>query len=429
MPIRDLTDRETDDTLHLGYPRIARLYKGDPKVDPKRPGKDRDTFRVEFEKRFDTPEMRAAWDTLYGAAPKELTWVFLFGYTPEQVFPTWLEEWTKTVMLHRCDGEKQARHYVKDTGRYSDKPIPCACAGKDKPSCQRVGRLNLWLPLLMKATGVKGYVALATHSVNDLIHIDSTVKALFREYGSIHEVPLVFGRHPTSISTPMNGDRATTTKSLLYLNVMPDFVKRELEAQEQAQGYALPVGGGQKALPAPKPTDPAPVPEPTSAPSVWTPETEQRAKLWISRNFGIDAENLLAAFGESFATFESVESWQTAIKAFLRARQYPIIARALETGNGTFDFVTTLGLMRAEGGASALERLFGDERDELLNKLDPADWTPGEKHPLNTPVWVQWAATPEGDRVRRLSFAPLVPTVQDEVTEGEIIEEVERVED
>lgn len=431
MSIKGLTDRDPEEALHLGYPKIATLYKGDPKIDPKRPGKDRDTFRIEFRPTYNTPEIRAAWDKLYrpdGKDPVRLDWVFLFGYTPEQVFPTWLEEWTKTVMLHRCDGETQQRHYVKATGKYSDAAVPCACTGKDKPSCQRVGRLNLWLPLLMRETGVKGYLSIATHSINDLVRIDSTVKALFREYGDISEIPLQFGREPDQISTPMNGERATTTKSLLYLRVMPDFVKKEIEGQ--TSGLSLPTAPKHAALPAPKPAA-LPTPEPvTQRDVVWTDDTVKRAKLWIGRNFGVDAENLLASFGESFATFETVEAWQNAVKAFLRAQQTPIIARAIEVGTGAFDLVTTLGLMHFTGGASALERLFGDERDDLLNKLDPADWTPGGKYALNTPVWVYWETTADGDRATRLSFRdPAVAGGADEVTEGEIIEEVNRAED
>jgi hypothetical protein len=350
----------------------------------------------------------------------------LFGYTPEQVFPTWMEEWTKTVMLHRCNGETQERHYNRTTMKYSDAKIPCACAGKEKPSCQRVGRLNLWLPLLMREIGVKGYLSIATHSINDLVRIDTTVKALFREYGDLTKVPLQFGREPDEISTPMGAERATTTKSLLYLRVMPDFVKKEIA--EGTATLALPTAPKHAALPAPKSL---PAPEPVRERAVvWTDETIDRAKLWIGRNFGIDAENLLAAFGESFATFETVEAWQTAVKVFLREHAYPITARAVEVADRAFDLVTTLGVFRVLGGASALERLFGDERDDFLNRLDPAGWTPGGKYTLPAPVWVTWEPTDEGSRVTALSFfAPGTRPAEDSV-EGVIIdEEVQDVED
>lgn len=426
MPIKNLTDREQDDTLHLGYPRIARLYKGDPKVDPKRPGKDRDTFRVEFEPAYNTPEIRAVWDRIYGAAPTAIGWAFLFGYTTQQVFPTWMEEWTKTVMLHRCDGETQVRHYDKATGKYSDQRIPCACTGKDKPTCQRVGRLNLWLPLLMREIGVKGYVSIATHSVNDLITVSAAVNALFREYGDISAIPLVLGREAHAISTPMNGERATTTKSLLYLRIQPEYVMQEIAGQ--GGSLALPTAPKHAALPAPKAATAEPEPaapdEPVPPVTIWTPETVERAKVWIVRNFGIDPEKLLSSFGDSFATFEDVTAWQNAVKAHLRANETPIIARALEVGEGYTDLVTTLGKLRASGGASAFERLFGDEREQVLDHLDPADWKAGVTAPLAAPIWVTWKTTPEGDRVTALSFSePGLPAANEaDVTEGEFEE-------
>lgn len=32
MAIKGLTDRDPEEALHLGYPKIATLYKGDPKI-------------------------------------------------------------------------------------------------------------------------------------------------------------------------------------------------------------------------------------------------------------------------------------------------------------------------------------------------------------------------------------------------------------
>lgn len=433
VPIKDLTDNSRDEALHLGYPCIARLYKGDAKTDPKRPGKDRETFRIEFQKPYDTPEMKAAWSRIYcpeGKDPASLDWVFLFGNTPDEVFPTWWEEWTKTAMLHRCDGETQKRRYVKDTGKYSNTPVSCECVGKEKPPCQRVGRLNLWLPLLMHETGIKGYVALSTHSLNDLVHIHETVKAFFRDYGDISTVPLVFGRKPESISTPMNGERVTTVKSLLYLNVMPHYVKLTMAAalSEGHAGLGLGTGHRTPALPAPKPPPATPLKD-----ALWTDATKDRAAMWINRNFGVDAAKVIAQFKKPFEDFDTVEAWQVAVKAFLVDSELPLIARTVEVLGGStitgFKVVTTLTPLQINGGASALERLLGENRDVFVDRYNPSDWKVGGTYTLHPPLWVEWKLQ-EGTRiVTGLSFDPphapdtAPQQVQDDnVTEGDFEE-------
>lgn len=224
MPIKQLTDNHQ---YGRGLPRIGTIYKGDEKPeDGKRPGKDLDHFRFEPEPQFEW--VTEFWRGLYADQPTEFSPVFLFGATADEVFETWMEEWSATGLQHRCDGETQYQRFDKAIGEYSSARVKC-----EAPACQckRTGRLRLMFPDFIEASGVLGYVAITTHSIHDILTLHRYLSDVAQMYGKLEGVPFVFGRAKREVSAPKPkdpGTRIKTTKSLLYVHVLPDFTREHL---------------------------------------------------------------------------------------------------------------------------------------------------------------------------------------------------------
>lgn len=228
MPIKGLTD---ETSIGSGLPIIARLYKGEEKPEGgNRPGKDLDYFRVEFEPQFEY--LRKDWEALYGEHPREFPRAYFAAPTVDEAFQAWKEEWTATVLLHRCDGESQVQWWDANAGAYFRSKKPCAAP---QCGCKATGRLNLILPDFLEVTGILGYIALTTHSVNDILTLYRYLNDIQRMYGQLNGVPFVFGRAKRVISVPKKdknangrGDRMRTSKSLLYIHVTGDFALNRL---------------------------------------------------------------------------------------------------------------------------------------------------------------------------------------------------------
>lgn len=230
MPIKQLTDNHQ---YGRGLPRIGTLYKGDEKRQIEKNGKtvetvgkDLDHFRFEPEPQFEW--VTEFWRDLYADQPTEFSPVFLFGATADEVFETWMEEWSATGLQHRCDGETQYQRFDKAIGEYSSARVKC-----EAPACQckRTGRLRLMFPDFIEASGVLGYVAITTHSIHDILTLHSYLSDVARMYGKLEGVPFVFGRAKREVSAPKPkepGTRIKTTKSLLYVHVLPDFTREHL---------------------------------------------------------------------------------------------------------------------------------------------------------------------------------------------------------
>lgn len=231
MPILGLT---TDSVEGAGLPRIAKLHKGEEKPDnSNRPGKDLDYFRVTFEPEFEY--LAPLFTELYGEKPDEFGRVFLASATVDEAFQSWKEEWTVTALLHRCDGKEQVQWYNKDTGQYMQSRILCDANHTEHPcACKATGRLNMILADFMTASGVLGYVAVETHSVNDILTMYRYLKDIERMYGTLRGVPFIFGRSAREISAPVhdkNGDfqkRINVQKSLFYVHVEPEFMREQI---------------------------------------------------------------------------------------------------------------------------------------------------------------------------------------------------------
>lgn len=263
MPIKGLI--ETSDTsIRQGLPEIARAYKGEPKTDPRRPGKDLEYFRIEFNPQFEEFEeiFRAMYTDEDGVyEPSLFERVHVAAETTDEAFDFWMEQWNSSMtLLHKCDGDTQVRWFDTHKNMYSNGTMACASKPDNtQPPCEctRVGRLALILTDFTAATGVFGYFLFQTHSINDIITLYQTLsmaEKLARKAGrSLMSVPFTFGRAIEQISAPttdkQTGERTSkrikVNKSLFYLHTDPEFTKQVL----------LPALVNAPALPAPTPVE------------------------------------------------------------------------------------------------------------------------------------------------------------------------------
>lgn len=237
MPIVNLTDKVD---LSQGLPLLARLYKGGEQQDKvsakgkkyKVFGEDLDHFRVVFEPQFEY--LQPLWEGMYGPKPAYFESVLLCAPTVNTAFATWKEEWTATTMLHRCDGEKQETHYDKLIGKYSHSYKACAAEAEHPCSCVNIGRLNIMIMDFLDASNILGTFLVTTHSINDILTVYRRLAATESLFGTLSNVPFVFGRADKEIRAPKtdkdgNPDgRRTTTKSLFWIHVHPDFTGEKI---------------------------------------------------------------------------------------------------------------------------------------------------------------------------------------------------------
>lgn len=255
MPIKGLTT-DTQTSLTTALPLLATLRKGAPRpADGKRPGADLDYFRADFAPEYE--HLAPIWTELYGPKPDKLPGVYLMAETPDEAFPTWLEEWSATKLLHRCDGEMQHRHYNQQTGEYSDEPRKCAAPAC---KCQRVGRLYLLIPEFVEATGMLGTVKLLTSSIHDILSIHNYLTFAYRTLGTLHGVKFEIGRVMREVTVPMNDKRAKVKKSLIYMTIAPDFMQTVMlpRLADDKRHLAAPASAPQLSATAPAHPDDAP---------------------------------------------------------------------------------------------------------------------------------------------------------------------------
>lgn len=227
MPIKGLTafdDPEQAGSIADGLPTILTLRKGEAKPNEKRPGKDLDYFRLDFAPEYEY--LRPEFERMYGARPKSIEGVLLVGDNPHDAFPHWLEQWTASTLLHRCDGDTQVRHWNEDAGTYSDEPVPCIAPACD---CKQTGRLTFILPAFISATGVLGTIRLGTTSIYDIKQINDYLQTILALYGKIEQVPFRLFRQTKNISVSMGkGKRGRQDKSLLAIEVDPAFTAAKI---------------------------------------------------------------------------------------------------------------------------------------------------------------------------------------------------------
>lgn len=210
MPIKRLVKEESS------FPRLGVLRKGSPKSGEGRStrmGKDLDYFR------FDTDDMGAmdAFTDAFGNEPREID-VFLPYESTSENFSFWQESWVAGGLKHRCDGETCVRWLTKD-GTYSEEPIPCP------GDCKEVGRLMVIIPQLQRMA----YVTVLTHSINDILELDSNLRAVEAWNGTLQGVPLILHRKEKLVSTPgKDGKRVSRQKWMLSVEAKPEWVTLQI---------------------------------------------------------------------------------------------------------------------------------------------------------------------------------------------------------
>jgi len=224
MPIRGVTD-----TARPSFPSLGKLRKGGPKGE-KRPGEELDHWRFTS----DNPAIVQAFHNYYGPEPREIDVLLPYALI-EDNFSSWKEHWVAGGLQHRCDGET-CTIWLTDEGKYSDKPVPCP------GQCKEVGRLALILPPLIRA-GFVGYVTLETHSINDIIAIQSALLATkeHRGHEDMRGILFVLRRVEEAISTPgANGRRVRRKKWMVRLEPAAEWVRGQIAMVRQKA--MLPMG-------------------------------------------------------------------------------------------------------------------------------------------------------------------------------------------
>jgi hypothetical protein len=184
MPIRGLTRREdvTPRFTRLGKLKKGEIVNGSPV--------DLDYLRFVGEG-ANADEIERAFRDTYGPEPREIN-VYLPYKTLDENWQTWMEEWGKSGLIHRCDGEVMVqwldldKRYVTDYDQHRNQPCPYHAGQKrtkQNPGCTQVGRLAVIVPELLQA-GFVGYVTLEIHSVNDLSNLTASLLDAENKSGS-----------------------------------------------------------------------------------------------------------------------------------------------------------------------------------------------------------------------------------------------------
>jgi hypothetical protein len=176
MPIKGLTDRES---VVPRFTRLGKIKKGE--IVNGQPV-DLDYFRFVGEGAR-ANEIEAAFREAYGSEPREIS-VYLPYKTVDENWQTWMEEWGKSGLIHRCDGEymvqwlREDKTYETDYDQRQRKPCPYESGQKQRtksnPGCTQVGRLSVIVPELLQA-GFIGYVTVELHSINDLHNLTASL--------------------------------------------------------------------------------------------------------------------------------------------------------------------------------------------------------------------------------------------------------------
>lgn len=197
-------------------------------------GKDLETFRVTST----IPEVLNEWEEVHkdhgGLYPKQIGIVLAFPRL-EDNFSAWYEDWKKTSLVRRCDGEQQ-RVWLAEDNTYSRERKPClGCPNaKGKLGCKQTAKLK-FLKTSIKQTF--GFFEMETHSKWDIINIYETLAAVEASLGTLQGVPFVLYREKREVSTPAFGKSTTrgkVEKSFVRLRLRSDFAEPLMKAIESA---------------------------------------------------------------------------------------------------------------------------------------------------------------------------------------------------
>jgi len=228
MPISGMTGNEM--SMVRSLPCFGRLHKGAERtqndIDKKRPGKDLDYFRFVPANGYE--HVGTAIAELYGSSPRRLDHLFMLEPEIDKAFDAWMEEWSRTACLRRCDKKTQVLWF--DGDNYHTDPKPCEI---NHCNCKQRGRLAFQIPALIRKIGEFGYISFSTGSANDIRAIDAYLRAICDptradRLPSLAGVPFVLERYQKEISTKIEGKRAKVPKWMVKLSIDPAFVMYQL---------------------------------------------------------------------------------------------------------------------------------------------------------------------------------------------------------
>jgi hypothetical protein len=387
MPVQGLLSEQ--ELANGGVRRIGKLHKGDKKVST-RTGKeypvDLDHFRIVFEPEYE--HLRDVWTAMYGEKPTEFHQVYLNASTAEEALDYWKEEWnTSGTLLRRCDGCTQHLWYNQKTGYWSEVERPCIADKTPSCECRLVGRMSFIFRDFTTRTGVMGYIAVETGSSEDIRELMKTLKFIEANYGTLRGVPLTLGRSKRKTTAPeivddkRTGKRISTTRSFLYIDLMPTFTLERLlpviagqlpppgqaphvtvEAARNALGNGgqRRIGGGQEAGLLAAGTKPA---------DHWTNDRERVKKFlrWTQDKFEMDESAVMKAFdiarGESL---EAISDWEGDEYSAIAA----VVAAAAEYDPDTISAITSNTALFNEDKGYQIYELTTDIVERVLPYLD-----------------------------------------------------------
>lgn len=298
MPINSIVKRYKPGR---GMEQIGRIHKGAERtkedIEKKRPGKDLDHFRVTFNEAYSVEHREAleqVWEYLHGKNPSTLRGGRLIGDGVDDAFSAWYEEWGKSGLFTRCNGDERVTWFDKSKGSLvHDHPQPCLMDAPHPCQCKQVGRINIWFPEFTARTGIYGYFTLITHSIREIGNTTALLMDVHTTAGTLSGMPILVYRAPDSWEIPEldrqtkkpTGNRTTITKSLVFIRPDEDYIKGVAQAA-LASGSAPALPEPPKALPAPEGDG-------------WT---EAEAKRWVEiirKDVALNDREILEALGVS----------------------------------------------------------------------------------------------------------------------------------
>jgi len=264
MPIKGLQH-----SARAPLPRLGKLHKGGPRSGSGL-GEDLKYFR--FSAEGGDAGVEAAFREAYGPEPSMLR-VYLPYADLDSNLACWKEHWgAGGRLLHRCDGETCVKwlgedgRYIVDPQMMQHRPCPCLDQPRAANRCREVGRLQVILPELWEA-GYVGVVTLETHSVHDIVHIDSvlrhTLERSANPQAGLLGIEFVLRRQAERIRRPSTASgSAMTTKWLVHIEPTSEWLLAQLEQARQAQlGRRFRAEGQDGATQGEPPTDEEAAPE------------------------------------------------------------------------------------------------------------------------------------------------------------------------
>lgn len=218
MPIVGLT---TNRTAHMG--RLGVLRKGGEKPNEKQPGPDLKHFR--FDGKGDK-ELEEAFARAYGTEPTHIR-IFLPYATLDENFQAWREEYGKSGIKHRCDGETIWERDQNNVLYKTAKPCP--------GGCQRTSRLSVIIPDLIIQAKRVGETTIITSSKYDIYRlVDNLLYYESISGGDLRGIPFVIFRREEVVPLSYVGKNGEIIKTrgpkwLINLEPAPEYVERRLE--------------------------------------------------------------------------------------------------------------------------------------------------------------------------------------------------------